>query len=297
MATSQTVTSRPLSPWLALAPLPAIAAGALVASRTGVSPLAFAPNAAAVLVGWGLLPLVAGHPWRQATAARLAPWLALVAVAATFLAPGLDGVHRWLAVGPVRLLASAAFAPWLLLGFASPERTVRERTTFAALGVQLLHLAQPDAAQATAVALGLAPVLTNRRFVRAGLGIPALLLLGGAAALTWLRLDHLPPVPHVEQILALAHDQGTLTFLGALLALGLALLPLARPLRGGEPPARALASGASLYLCGAVAATFAGSFPVPLVGAGAGPVLGWFGLALPLVGAPRPLTAPERGAP
>ena len=43
---------------------------------------------------------------------------------------------------------------------------------------------------------------------------------------------------------------------------------------------RLMAAGASLYLLGSLASTLYGSFPVPLVGAGAGPVLGWYGLAL-----------------
>ena len=187
----------------------------------------------------------------------------------------------------MRLHASAALAPWLLLGFTSADRRVRERSAAAAVLVQCLHLAQPDAAQATAIALGLAPILSCRDLVRRSVGLPTLLVLAGAAALAWLRLDQLPPVPHVEGILELARGQGAVQGLGALLSLGLALLPLAWPLRGGDPTTRALAAGAGLYFCGSVAATFAGHFPVPLLGAGAGPVLGWYGLAFAVWGQGR----------
>lgn len=266
--------------WLALAPLPAIAVGALVASRAGVSPLTFAPNAAAALVGGAALWILAARPGATSSAARLAPWLALAAIAASLLGPGSEGVHRWLALGPLRLHASAALAPWLLLGFTSLDRAARERATVAVLAVQLLHLAQPDAAQATALAAGMAPVLASRQVVRPLVGRPALLLLFVAAALAWGRLDHLPPVPHVEGILALALDQGAVAALGALLALGLALLPLAWPARRGGDASLALAAGAGLYLCGSVVAALGGHFPVPLLGAGAAPVLGWYGLAI-----------------
>ncbi len=143
-------------------------------------------------------------------------------------------------------------------------------------------MAQPDAAQATAVAVGLAPILSCRGMVKRVVGLPALLILAGAAMLAWFRLDHLPPVPHVEGILELARGQGALLLLGALLTLGLALLPLAWPIRGGDPTTRALAAGAGLYFCGSVGSTFAGSFPVPLLGTGAAPVLGWFSLAFAL---------------
>jgi hypothetical protein len=271
-----------------------------VASRAGVPPMAFAPNVLAALAGWGACLLLAG----RSGVARLAPWLALAAVAATLLGPGADGVHRWLRLGPLHLNASAALVPWLLLGLTSEVRGAREQAVVAALLVQLLHLAQPDAAQATALALGVAPALGSRGFVRAGVGLPALALLAGLAALAWLRLDGLPAVAHVEGILALARQQGAPTLLGALAALGLALLPLALPLRSGDPSVRRMAAGASLYLLGSVASTLYGSFPVPLVGAGAGPVLGWYGLALAVgtttgrraAGLPRPALTP-RGSP
>lgn len=279
-------TSRGL-PWLTLAPLPAIAVGALVAAGAGVGPLAFAPNAAAALIGWGACWTLARTPSRTAAAARVAPWLALLLLAATLLGPGSQGVHRWVALGPLRLNASAALAPWLLLGLISRQDGVRAAAAAAVVATQLLHVAQPDAAQATALALGAAPLLASRRVVPPALGIPALLLAAGAAALAWARPDPLQPVAHVEGILLLARDQGPLALLGALVALGLALLPLAWAARGGAPGARRAAAGASLYFLASIGATFAGHFPVPLLGAGAGPVLGWCALALLAAAAAR----------
>jgi len=52
MAAWRTVSPRPLLVWL-FAPLPAIALGAALATRIGVSPHAFAPNAAAAMVVLG----------------------------------------------------------------------------------------------------------------------------------------------------------------------------------------------------------------------------------------------------
>lgn len=246
----------------------------------GVSPFAYAPNGVAALVGWGTCSLLAGWAPARSAAVRLGPWIALAAIAATFLGPGLEGVHRWLPIGPLRLDASAALAPWLLLGLASGDRGVRERSTIAVLAAQFLHVIQPDAAQATALALGAMPILASRQIIRPAVGLPVLLALVGAAVVAWFRIDPLAPVRHVEGVLAFARDQGVVTSLGALLALLLALVPLAWPLRSIDPTARAFGAGAVLYLCGAIAATVSGRFPVPLLGAGAAPVLGWYGLAL-----------------
>jgi hypothetical protein len=208
----------------------------------GVSPLVYAPNTVAALVGWGTCWLLAGRPAMTFAAVGFAPWIALAAIAASFLGPGFQCVHRWLALGPLRLNASAALAPCLFLGLASHDRDVRERTTVAVLA--------------------------------------ALLVLLGAAALAWLRVDHLPAVLHVERVLEFARGLGAVTYLGALLALVLALIPLAWPFRSGDRTARTFGAGAILHSCGSIAATSSGHFPVPLLGAGAAPVLGWYGLAL-----------------
>ncbi|MFT3916004.1 MAG: hypothetical protein QM704_18500 [Anaeromyxobacteraceae bacterium] len=239
-----------------LAPLPAIAVGAAIASRHGVAPAAFLPGLLAVVPGAALA-------WAAAWSRELPRWAssaALVLVAATLLAPGVEGVHRWLPLGPVRLNASAALAPWLLAAaLAEPGL----RTLAALVLAQLVHLAQPDAAQATALAVGALPIVLSGR---TALGAAAATLLTGLAAGAWLRDDPLQPVAHVEGILDLAWQAGPAWLGAALLALALAFLPLAR---------RPAALG---YLAAATLCTFGGAFPVPLLGAGAAHVLGWYGL-------------------
>lgn len=239
-----------------LAPLPAIAAGAAVASRHGVPWAAFLPGLLAAAPGAALA-------WAAGRSPSLPRWvssLALVVVAATLLTPGVEGVHRWLPLGPVRLNASAALAPWLL---AAALTSPGLRTLLALLLAQLVHLAQPDAAQATALAVGALPVVLSGR---TALGAGAATLLTALAAGAWLRDDPLQPVPYVEGILDLAWQSGPAWLAAALLALAVACLPLAR---------RPAAVG---YLAAATLCTFGGAFPVPLLGAGAAPVLGWYGL-------------------
>lgn len=249
----------------AFAPLPAIAIGAAIAALHGVAWTAYAPNVVALGVGLALTFTV-----RRAAAAAWMPALAALAIAATLLAPGLDGVHRWIGVGGLLLNASAALAPWILLGLGADDRRARTRASVAALVVQVVHLAQPDAGQATALGAGMLPLLLARaREDRAARPVAlASVLLAGAA---WLRRDPLPAVDHVERILGLAWSSGALTTAAALAAIVALFVSLPFPL----PFVRA----AGLYLGAAFAVTFLGNFPVPVLGAGAGPVLGWYALA------------------
>ncbi|HVX94676.1 MAG TPA: hypothetical protein VHK47_07185 [Polyangia bacterium] len=99
--------------------------------------------------------------------------------------------------------------------------------------------------------------------------VPVALASALFAGATWLRPDPLPAVDHVERILGLAWSSGALTTAAALAAIGALFVSL--------PIARAPTAG--LYLGVAFAVTFLGNFPVPVLGAGAGPVLGWYALA------------------
>ena len=284
--------------WLLLAPLPAIALGAAVAQRLSVPLRVFAPNLIAVLLGgalaWGLSR---AGPEARARGLRVLGVLAFVFLLATLRSAGMDGVHRWISLGPVRLQASAAFLPWLLAGVGVSAPRLRALGLALVLGAQLVHLAQPDAAQATALALGLLPLLVGGTLVRRGTGLAlaaALLLL---AAASWTRVDPLAPVDHVERVLRLAFSWGPLWSLAAVIAQGLLLLPwvLARG-QPGEAAARGRLAFA-LYFATTVGVTFLGPFPVPVMGAGAGPVLGWYALVTLLARPSSPERAPGPGRP
>jgi hypothetical protein len=246
------------SAWLLAAPLPAIAVGALASGR----PLAFAPNVAAAVLGAALVFAVR----RRARWHEWLPVAAAVLVAATLVAPDLEGVHRWLPLGPLRLHASAAFAPWLLFGLASEEKRVR----MAALAgvVQAVHLAQPDAAQATALAAGAAVLLLAWPW---RVAVPVLTAL---AVASWLRPDPLEPLEHVEGILGLTMARGPAWIAATAIAGALLFAPFALASRDASRVPAALA----LYLAAAFAVTGFGHFPVPVFGASAAPVLGWYGL-------------------
>lgn len=266
--------------WLALlAPLPATAVGAAVASQHGIAISAFVPNVIALVLGAiGAIALISSKPERVRSAARWLPFVSFFVIAATLVTPGLDGIHRWLSLGPLRVNASATLLPWLVLGMISPEPRARTRAVGLACGVQLVHLAQPDAAQATVLAAGALPLLCGGEVVERRVGVPVGALLLGLAAITWTRPDSLPAVDHVERILVLAGESGTWWSAAAGMAtLGL-LAPMMIAMRKPDAVTMQLGAGLTLYVCVAIGVTFFGNHPVPVFGAGAGPVLGWYAM-------------------
>lgn len=257
-----------------LAPLLAIAVGIAIAASYDVPWTAYMPNLVGLLLGAGLY-LAA----RARSGERIALWLpsiAALAILATLIGPGVDGVHRWLAIGRMRLDASTALTPWLLLGLVVGARRSRVLGAAAVLVAAVTQLVQPDAGQATALAVGVLPLALDRRRTPSSIGVPLVLATTLLAGATWFVPDRLAPVDHVERILVLGGSHGALG-IAAMVAAGAALLaPFAVPIRerSRDPVARALVG----YIVATFVVTFVGHFPVPVFGAGAGPVFGWYAL-------------------
>lgn len=271
----------PRLPAAGLLPLFPMLMGVLIARASGISPLAFGTNLVAAALGMVLVALLEHRSWNPPD--RLAPVLAAAVLAllgATLLFPPLEGVHRWISLGPVRLNASAVALPWGLLAL---RMLLSQARLGLALGLvamtQALHIAQPDAGQATAFSAGALVLFWMTRSSPLGGSLAGSALAVTGAALAWGRADPLGAVPHVERILHLAADRGVLWLLAALVALGGLFLPMVSGVVGGrsrrsEDAAMAVSLAASFGTT--LAVTELGNFPVPVLGAGAGHVLGWY---------------------
>ena len=262
------------SPLYPLASVPALVLGVLVMRATDVPASVWGQNVAAWMVGallcLGIWRTRAARP--SPTWADLAALLTVGALVATLLAPGVDGVHRWVRLGPVSIHTSALLLPLLLVAL---ERIERARgwwiASLLAVGVVLVLYLQPDAAQATAFA-GAAVILLLPGAGRGAARRIALVSLPVVAGLTWLRGDPLAPVAHVEEIVGLAGSLGMGWAAAAVVSL--LLLPVPFLLAGRGAGGRAgLALGA--YMGITILATFVGHFPVPVMGYGMSPILGY----------------------
>jgi hypothetical protein len=262
--------------WLAT-PFPALIVGAIImrqhhlpASRWGLNLIGGLLSAAICA-----LFLVRSRTAMSKSTAIVSGYLAAGALAATFAMPGSMGVHRWIQVGPLNVHAGAICLPVLIVALGALDvfgGKLRWAPLILAMAVAILLLLQPDAAQATGfAAAAVALMIANKQ--RAGAAWAAALLIAGLAALTWTRLDPLAPVPYVEGILGLAHQSGPAWLVGSIAALALLPLPFFfSPSSSHSAVARAL----GVYLCLCILAPLVGNFPVPLVGFGLSPIVGYF---------------------
>jgi cell division protein FtsW (lipid II flippase) len=271
-----------------VASLVAIAAGCVAMAESGVAPSSWLRSVVAWIVGGVLAWLLAryGGPRSASTGGGLVTTAALIA---TLFASPVDGVHRWLDIGPLHINAAALFLPALIVGLATVG-IARPMGLAIALLTATILLAQPDASQLTAFAIAAsilvarsAPATVAQRWKALALLIAAVFAIWG-----WMRPDALQPVAEVEQIFAMcAAVSPILAFIAGLALAAAALAPLARSSPTGHP-ARDAAIALSAYFVAVSIVPFFGWFPVPLVGLGMSfPVGWWFGMGLLLVLARR----------
>lgn len=266
-------------PLFAAVSLAAVALGALVCAMSGVPASLRGRNLAAWVVG--ALAAMALASWAGRRAPYLAVAVAMLGLCASLFDSGLEGVHRWLQVGPVRVNAAMLLSPSLVVATAVLAGRGWWGWLPAMLALVILAM-QPDAAQATALALAVCALVavrkTDRLAVRGAVAMGAIIIAGWS----WTRPDHLTPVPEVEEIIQLAASQSlVLAAAGVILLAALAATPILAT-RGRQPDVLAAAGAAlSALLTGWVTAPVLGAFPTPLIGVGLSPVLGvWFGIGL-----------------
>jgi len=263
--------------WWLVTPFPALIVGALVmrqqdvpSSRWGLNLIGGVLSAAICAVF-----LARSRTWMSKTAANISACLAASALAATFAMAGSMGVHRWIPVGPLTVHAGAVCLPILIAALGVLEAfggKPRWAPLFLAVFVAMLLSLQPDAAQASAFA-GAAFTLLIASKQRARAAWAAAGVIVALAAWTWTRLDPLPPVPYVEGIVGLARQSGPAWLVASMVVLAILPLPFfVSPLTRHSAVARAL----GVYLCICILAPLVGHFPVPLVGFGLSPIVGYF---------------------
>ena len=161
--------------------------------------------------------------------------------------------------------------PLVLFSLGAPLRSFglyAASVTAAAVALAL----QPDASQMSAFALGILVLLaTSSAHLPFRLALFAILL--GCAALAWSAPDPLAPVRYVEGVFSLAAEASPFALLAALIAAALPVIAFALVAR------RTRSSGTlavSVYYATLFALAPLQITPVPLLGFGTGPILGYF---------------------
>ncbi len=199
--------------------------------------------------------------------------LSILLLGATFWDAGIDGVHRWISIGSVKLYVASIIVPLLIIELSRVAALNRWWMAAAnTVAVALAFALQPDASHMTAFIIPLAIILwrgTSQKLLQIGTLIVATFLI----AYSWINIDQLSPVSYVEQIVELAGSMGIFWLFLALLSL--LALPLPFFLLAPESSKRTSFCLGIYFLLLLISTRF-GNFPVPLMGYGISPIIGYF---------------------
>ncbi|AGA68238.1 hypothetical protein Desdi_0711 [Desulfitobacterium dichloroeliminans LMG P-21439] len=256
---------------LYLIPLPAIIIGSLAMYMNGVSTIIWSQNIFASLIAVILSDLISRKTKIIGSIFSI-PFVILLLLFA-FFDLGLEGVHRWVSIGPIRFYIASIVLPILIIGlWKITKRFNWWIPTIITMGVSLLLALQPDASQSTAFIIPMAIILFNKAS-KSRYRLSVSFLFSLIIILSWLYLDNLPPVPYVEEIVKMVANMGVVWFVFGITSLVILPLPFFLfPPKNAKLPAKCL----GLYFAIILISTLFGNFPVPIMGYGTSPIIGYF---------------------
>lgn len=202
-------------------------------------------------------------------------WFALALTLSLFLpllAGSGGGTERWLVLGSIRLYVAPVVLPVAVFFLGAPLR-VPAIYAASVIAAAIALVLQPDASQLSAFALAMLVLVTALRSYLS-LRVALLAVLLSCAVVAWQTPDPLAPVRYVEGVFDLAADVSAFALLAALISAVLPVIALVWVVRGTSSSNGGLAVGtyyASLLALAPLQVT-----PVPLLGFGAGSILGYF---------------------
>lgn len=265
---------------IALAAVPALLCS-LCVLRIGSAPtrlllLQVAAACAAFLAAHAAARALDGD-WRRKADGWLLLGLALLAWI-PLLGDAAESPRRWTSVLGIQLYVAPVLLPTFLLLWQRAAASNITAPVVLVCSATLLAtglLLQPDAPQLTAFTLGCTAAL-RRSHLRWATKTIVLLGVVTASALAWMAPDPLNPVPYVEGVFSLAGSHSLWAFAICILAAAIPVLVLAwLDLRAG----RTGTLGVSVYFACLFLLAPLQVTPVPLLGLGAGPVIGYFVMA------------------
>ena len=184
-----------------------------------------------------------------------------------FWSSDLDGVHRWLSIGPINLYIASIILPLLIIQL---WKVNRESYVIGLIFIVLIILLiQPDAGQLTAFAFATG-IIVWKKTISNLIKILSITLITVIVSVSWCFLDDLAPVPYVEHIIFLVADLGNVWFVLGVLSLILLLVPF---IIYSKKTIISLSLG--IYFLLTMIVTLVGNFPMPIMGNGISPIIGY----------------------
>lgn len=241
-------------------------------------------NGAALLIGLALAGVL--HWAKPPTRWIMVGGAALLLLTAVFGAE-LEGIRRWLMLGPVRVQPAFLVLPLMTVFYA---RDPSCRWGQYAMAISALALAiQPDRSMSSMLALVLIAVWAQRRSTSAGI-----LVAWGVAgwAVTFLRADPLQAVPFVENMLADAFAMNILAAALATIGATAMIAPIfAR--RSSDNGSNFAHVAFAVCWVSLLWWSLIAPYPTPLLGYGASAIIGFFLSIVALRKPVRVLKGPE----
>ena len=253
---------------------PSVVIGVLAMYNSDVPTFFWAQNIACFLL-LGVISLVVIHRKSHRENQKVYYWLTMITVVLiilTLINKGMDGVHRWISIGGLRFNVAMIVLPGLILLLWKLFQSVPEWIVMITTLVILVVLAiQPDASQLTAFAVPMMIMLYSKMDNK----LLRLVIVGVSSVFivySWMNLDSLEPVNYVEGIVGLLKNMGMCWIV--LGVISLIILPL--PFLLSAPKRDELASVCvGMYFIITLVSTCFGNFPVPLMGYGISPIIGY----------------------
>jgi hypothetical protein len=199
--------------------------------------------------------------------------ISLIFILLTFITSGMEGIHRWVSIRIIKFNASMIVLPIIII---SLWKILHAKSLWIAIvitfAVSIILEIQPDASQLTGFTIPMMVMLVSKT-ERKSLRIIILGTLSTLIIISWVFLDSLPPVAYVEGILGLVKNVGLIWLILGVIS----LIILPTPFILFSPKNLQLPSIClGLYFIIILISTLFGNFPVPLMGYGISPIIGYF---------------------
>ncbi len=263
-----------------LSPLIGIFFGVYVAYKNDISIITFASNIIAALLGIPLALLLNTKLKMTLNRHILCVSIAgFVLLMASIFSSNIEDIHRWILIGNINLNISMVITPLILYVISKSIKFGTFFTFLLTMSVLLIFILQPDAGQTTSFGISALFIFLLTRNISLIVRFVGFIIISGGIVIAWIQPDSLPPVEQVELIMQLAIKIGIVGIAGLLFTIVLLITPILFSLKFQCPQLNddaILKKAFIIYFLTQLLVTFFGNYPVPIIGAGAAPIIGWY---------------------